>query len=135
MMILALALALAVTGYLMTSGPNKESFEDIHELLANGFIIVVILHVSGIVLHSFRFKEMIALSMLDGKKDEVPAGQIIQTSRFGIGILFVCFVVSFGLYLVKNYDTQSRSLQFFGTALQLGENETRDQNGEAQDDD
>ena len=118
-----MALGLAVTGYLMTSGSDKETFEDIHELLANGFIIVTILHVAGLVLHTLRHKEMIGLSMVDGKKAEVGASETIASSRSAIGILLIGLVVTFGIYLFKNFDSQTRSLQFFGTSLQIGENE------------
>jgi cytochrome b len=122
---LFLALGLVVTGYLMTSGPNKESFEDVHELFANGFIIVVILHIAGIVLHTFRHQEMIGLSMIDGKKADVAIDQTIPNSKTTLGILLVGFVVAFGLHLFKNYDGKTRSLQFFGTTLQLGESEEK----------
>ncbi|MEQ1724085.1 MAG: cytochrome b/b6 domain-containing protein [Pseudobdellovibrio sp.] len=124
-----MALGLAVTGYLMTSGPDKETFEDIHELLANGFIIVTVLHVAGIVLHTLRHKEMIGLSMVDGKKAEVEACETIASSRSAIGVLLIGLVVSFGIYLFKNFDSQTGSLQFFGTTLQIGENE----NGSSED--
>lgn len=118
-----LALGLAFTGYLMTSGPDKETYEDIHELFANGFIIIVILHIAGIVLHTFRHKEIIGLSMIDGKKNDVSPDQVISSAKTPIGILLVGLVVAFGLYLYNNYDNSTRSLQFFGTTLQLSEND------------
>jgi cytochrome b len=124
-----LALGLAVTGYLMTSGPSKEAFEDIHELFANAFIVVAVLHIAGIVFHTIRYQDMIGLSMLDGKKVEVPSSQIIRSSQPVFGILLIGFVVAFAIYLVKNYNTQGRSLQFFGTTLQLGENEGNSDDG------
>lgn len=120
---MAMGLGLAATGYLMTSGPNKETFEDVHELLANGFIIVVVLHIAGIIIHSIRHQEMIGLSMIDGKKADVAVDQTISSPKSIFGILLVGLVVSFGLYLFKNYDKQTRALQFFGTTLQLGEND------------
>lgn len=116
---MALALGLAATGYLMTSSNNKEAFEDIHELLANGFIIIVVLHIAGIVLHTIRYQEMIGLSMIDGKKVDISADQTIRSPRSGFGILLLGLVVAFGLHLFKNYDSQKNSLQFFGTTLQL----------------
>lgn len=118
-----MALGLAITGYLMTSGPDKEAFEDVHELLANGFIVVVVLHIAGIVLHTIRHKDMIGLSMIDGKKVNIAKDQTITSSRSAFGILLIGLVVAFGLHLFKNYDSQSRRIQFFGTTLQLGENE------------
>ncbi|MBN8535782.1 MAG: cytochrome b/b6 domain-containing protein [Deltaproteobacteria bacterium] len=120
---MVLALCLAVTGYLMTSGPNKETFEDIHELFANGFIIIVVLHVAGIVLHTIRHQEMIGLSMFDGKKANVSGDQTISSSKSAFGILLIGLVVAFALFLFKNYNSQTRSLQFFGTTLQLSESD------------
>lgn len=121
-----LALGLAMTGYLMTSGPDKESYEDIHELFANGFMIVVILHVAGIILHTFRYKEMIARSMIDGSKVNIAPADSISHSESSFGILLVGLVVVFGLSMVKNYNPQSRSLDFFGTKLQLSESESNE---------
>jgi cytochrome b len=121
-----MALGLGVTGYLMTSGPNKEDFEDIHELLSNGFIIVVIMHVTGIILHTMRFKEMIGLSMVDGKKEDVVAKDTISSAHNTVGILLIASVVAFGLNLFKNYNSETKSLNLFGTTLQLGENESGD---------
>jgi cytochrome b len=120
---MVMALGLALSGYLMTSGPNKETFEDLHELLGNGLIITVILHVTGIIIHTVRHKDMIGLSMIHGQKTDVPSAEIIFNSRPTIAIFFVTLVISFGLLLFKNYDSQSRKLQLFGSVLQLGENE------------
>ena len=120
---MSMALGLAVTGYLMTSGPDKETYEDVHELLANGFIVIVILHLAGIVLHTLRHKEMIGLSMLDGGKNNVPADQVIPSARSAAGIVLLGLVVVFGLHLFRNYDSQNGTLQFFGTTLNLGESE------------
>jgi cytochrome b len=129
---MVMALGLGITGYLMTSGSNKEDFEDIHELLANGFIIVVIMHVAGIILHTMRFKEMISLSMVDGKKADIVQDQTISSSKNGIGIVLIALVVAFGLNLFKNYNAQTQSLNLFGTTLQLGENEgSENESGEA----
>ncbi|MFN7903970.1 MAG: cytochrome b/b6 domain-containing protein [Pseudobdellovibrionaceae bacterium] len=124
LVMMSLALCLAFTGYLMTSGPDKETFEDIHEILANSFMIVVVLHILGILLHTFRYKEMIGLSMIDGKKAEVPPSQTINSSKPFFGYLFVSLVLAFGMYLYKNYDLQKGALQFFGSSLQLGEPES-----------
>lgn len=121
------ALGLGVTGYLMTSGPNKENFEDIHEFLANGFIIIVILHILGIILHTLKYKEMIALSMVKGTKVNLVKADSISSSRPVFGILFLIIVLGFGTYLVINYDKNSQTLNFMGTTLQLGEGESENE--------
>ncbi len=129
LIMMLLAFSLAITGHLMTSGPDKESFEDVHELLANGFIVFVVLHIAGIVLHTIRHKDMIGLSMIDGKKANIAKDQTITSSRSAFGIVLIGLVVAFGLHLFKNYDSQACRLQLFGTTLQLGENE-RNENGD-----
>jgi hypothetical protein len=76
---------------------------------------------------------MIGLSMIDGKKENIAIDQTIPTSKTPFGILLVGLVVAFGIYIFKNYDGQTRSLQFFGTTLQLSESE--EAKGEKGDDD
>jgi cytochrome b len=125
---MAMAIGLGITGYLMSSGPDKETFEDVHELLANGFITVAILHVLGIVLHTMRYKEMIGLSMVDGKKVDVQKAETIESPRTAFGVLLIGLVVAFGIQLSRNYDTKAQTLQMFGTTLNLGEGEAEGAN-------
>jgi len=122
----ALALGLGVTGYLMASG-HKETFEDLHELLANGFLVVVLLHVAGVVLHALRHRDGIALSMVDGAKSDVAMAESISGSRPAVAILFVGLVATFGVHLARNFDPQTHTLKFFGSTLQMGENEAHDE--------
>lgn len=117
---LILAAGLAVTGYLMSTG-GKETFEDIHELIANAFIVVVGLHVTGIVLHTIRHKDIIGLSMLDGKKDLPDSKDAITSMRpLAAGIL-VLLVGASAFYLNKNFDTSKGTLNLFGKTLEIGE--------------
>lgn len=116
------ALALGVTGYLMSSG-QKETFEDVHELLANGFLIVTLMHVAGVILHSIRHRDRIAVSMISGMKNEIAQIDSIPSSRPVAAILFITLVLAFTLFLARNFDQQKQTLNFFGTMLQLGENE------------
>ena len=118
----ALALGLGITGYLMASG-QKEELEDIHELLANGFLVVVLMHVAGVVLHAFRHRDGIAMSMIDGAKVETPQVEGIVKPRIVVAFVFVCLVAGFAFYLIKNFDGQTQSLKIFGSSLQLGEGE------------
>lgn len=134
----ALALGLGVTGYLMASG-QKEAFEDVHELLANGFLVVVLMHIAGVVLHVLRHQDGIAMSMIDGAKGGVPSGETIANSRPVVAVVFLGLIAAFALHLAKNFNSQDRTLNFFGTVLQLGENEENegaehgDSKGEAED--
>ncbi len=130
LMMLSLALGLAVSGVLMGNG-YKESLEDVHELMANGFLVVVLLHVAGVVMHALRHQDGIALSMVDGRKDGISTSDIIPSSYPVAGLLFVVLVGSFSLYLGRNFDSQAGTLQFFGSTLQMGESEgSEGQSGE-----
>lgn len=120
---LIFALGLGVTGYLMTTGSNKEDFEDIHEILANGFIIMAILHILGIIIHTLRHREMIALSMLDGKKENIQNDDVIKSSHAVVGITFLALFALFGGYVMQSYNSSTQTLKLLGATLQLGENE------------
>ena len=128
-----LALGLAVTGYLMSTG-DKETFEDIHEVMANTFMVVAALHVAGVILHSVRHKDAIALSMVDGKKElSVPGVALRSPHRFA-AVVLLALVVASGIQLFKNFDSQNKTLNVFGQTLQLGENEALEKERHRDDD-
>lgn len=121
-MMFGLALSLGATGYLMSTG-QKETFEDVHELLANAFLAVVLMHIAGVVLHSLRHRDKIGLAMMDGKKSDVLPAETISKSRPLVALLFVVLIGSFAAHLANNFDGQNQTLNLFGTTLQLGEQE------------
>ena len=121
--LMGLALGLGATGYLMTSTGNPEAYEEVHELLANTFLAVVLLHIGGVVLHSIRHRDGFALSMVDGHKQQVEPADTISGARPVIGMLFIAMLAAFAVQLVRNYDAGTQSLNLFGTTLQLGESE------------
>lgn len=124
-----LSLGFGVTGYLMTNG-NGEVFEDVHELLANAFLVLVLMHIAGVVLHSIRHKDGIALTMVDGLKSDIQTSETISSPKPIIGILFLGLVATFAMYLMNNFDSNTTTLKFFGNTLQLGENEHENEIGE-----
>lgn len=124
---MVLALALGITGYQMTSGGDKEAFEDIHELLANAFLIVAVLHVVGITVHTLKHKDAIGFSMIDGKKEAVIGEDPISSSRPMMGLIFLILTAGFAMNLIRNYDSQTQTLNLFGTTFQLGENESEEE--------
>ncbi len=127
---IALALGLGITGFFMSRG-YKESLEDVHELLANGFLVIALMHVAGLVLHMIRHKDGLAFSMINGTKSDVHAEETISSSRPVVGLLFVGLAATFALHLAKNYNSQNRTLNFFGTTLELGENEGKENENES----
>lgn len=122
---LGLAFGLAFTGVQMAQG-NKEAYEDIHELFANGFILIVLAHIAGVVLHTIRFRDAIGLSMVTGRKQSVvgePQEVGIGNQHSVVAIVFLALLAAFVFNLKSNFDPTTRVLNLFGTTLQLGEAE------------
>lgn len=119
------ALMLAVSGVFMTSG-YKESFEDIHELLANAFLVTVLLHITGVLLHALRHQDGIALAMVHGKKEEAEGHSTISGHKPIAALLLIVLMGVFGGYLLKNLNTSTNQLNIFGRSLTLGEVEKED---------
>lgn len=118
----SLSLGLAITGYLMANG-QEETFEDIHEIMANSFLIVALLHVAGVILHSLRHKDGIFMTMINGTKKDISISEGIRSSKPLVAFVFVILVSVFAFQLVKNFDSQNRTLHIFGSTLPLGEND------------
>lgn len=127
-----IVLGLALTGAFMSSG--GEAFEEVHEVLAWAMIAIVGVHVAGIVWHTIRFRENIAQTMVDGKKEADPSAAIPKTHALaGVAFLALTGLWAGGLYGGYDAATHSVTLPLVGTTLQLGEGE-EDEHGEHDDD-
>lgn len=129
-----LTLGLALTGYLMTTGSRQDVIKEVHELLANAFVIVVIAHIAGIIFHTIRHKDMIGLSMVDGQKVSVPGSLGVEKSYPALGLVVFVLVLAFLGNLVRNYDSNQKTLKVFGATLQVGENENENEGGRRDND-
>lgn len=120
--LLALVLALAVTGFMM--GRGNEAIKEVHEFLAWAAVVVVIVHVLGVAFHTIRHRENITAGMIHGKKHAEPS-DAITSGRPIVALLFLIIAGGWAYVLVRNYNptTQSTTLPFLGTSLQLGESE------------
>ncbi len=116
-------ICLGVTGLLMSKGVGSDFFEEIHELCGNGFVLMVIFHVAGIVFHESKHSDKIILSMITGNKDPVEGAKPIASNSNIVAIFFVGLVVSFALYLNQNYDSNTQKLNLLGLQIELGEDE------------
>jgi cytochrome b len=119
-LMLALAIGMGISGYLMSQDIYKETVEELHELFATAFLIVVIAHISGTILHSLRHKDMIGLSMVNGRKIGLENSQGIPSSHPWVGVLFLLVVGSFTTHVLVNYDSSNGNLDLFGATLHLG---------------
>lgn len=116
----ALILGLAATGVLMGGGGG--AFEEVHEVLAWSMVAVVGAHLAGIAWYTFRHRENIARSMVDGRKAADPSGAI-PTARPVVGLVFLLLTGLWAAGLVRGYDSASGrlTLPLTGQTLQVGE--------------
>lgn len=118
---LALALGLGGTGLAMASGTGPEWVEEVHELAANAFLVVALLHVAGLLVHVLRHRDGLPLSMLSGRKRDLPADEASVPARPFVALLLLAVLVVAGGSLVNGYQPATGTLELFGTRLVLGD--------------
>lgn len=116
-----LALALGGTGLAMATGVAPEWVEEVHELMANLFLAVVLLHLAGLVVHVLAHRDGLPLSMLTGRKRALPAGTPDVPVRGIAAALMLALLAGTAVQLLRSYDPVSGALDVFGTRLTLGE--------------
>lgn len=129
-----LALGLGITGYLMATGGGNDTLEEAHELMSNAFLVVVLLHIGGVAVHVLRHRDHLQTSMVTGRKQALSSDQQPVRAVPVAGVAFVVLTGVFMAYLLQHYDAQARTLDLFGTTLQLGENEQESGSGDSDGD-
>jgi cytochrome b len=122
-----LALGLGATGIAMATLAESDTLKEVHELLANAFLVVVLLHVAGLLVHAIKHRDRLPAAMVTGNKQALHAGQESVRARPLAGIAFLAMTGIFSAYLLQHYDAQARTLGVFGSTLHLGENESGDE--------
>lgn len=118
---LLLTLALGASGLAMAGGVAPDWVEEAHELMANLFLAVVLLHLAGLVVHVLKHRDALPLSMLTGRKRDLPAGTPGVPARGIAAVLMLAVLAGTGAQLLRRYDPASGTLDLFGTRLVLRE--------------
>lgn len=92
--LLVLGVATGVTGYLGYNEVGGEAFEEVHEVLANAWLVLVALHVLGVVFSSVMQRENLVRAMITGRK-RGPGDGVEPRSLRGLGVGLAAAVIGF----------------------------------------
>ncbi len=83
--ILLVGLATGVTGYMSLNEIGGESAEGIHEVCANVWLGIVIVHLAGVIVGSLIHRENLVRAMITGYKEGVAGQRDEQGARMPMG--------------------------------------------------
>jgi len=98
----ALALLTGLTGYLNLNEAGGDAMEEVHELAANLWMLVVFVHVAGVIVSSIVERQNLPRSMVTGYKALDSNTSAIGSSRAIVGILVLATVVGFWTVTIQS---------------------------------
>jgi cytochrome b len=93
-LLMGLGLAISATGYITYNDLGPGWVGELHELLANAMLLVIVGHLAGVVTASLQHKENLVRSMITGYKTGA-AGQGIRRSWTVVAVAIVLCVLGF----------------------------------------
>ncbi len=115
---------------LLVSGiePTRRVFGELHGVLAYALLALVLGHLAGLVIHTIRYRENLALAMLSGRKQAPPEAALESAHPVaGALVLLACLGWIGGLFLNYAPDRGTVTIPLLGSSLSLGEGEGREE--------
>lgn len=91
----ALAVITAASGYLNFNDIGGDAMEEVHEVAANLWMLVVFVHVAGVIVSSIVERQNLPRSMITGYKRLDSAAASIGGARSLVGVAIIGMVVGF----------------------------------------
>jgi len=92
--LLALSLAVGLSGYATYSNIGGHSVKELHEGLASALLALVVVHIAGVLVSSLIHRENLVRSMIDGMKHGNTRSGIRQRHRMVAAALVLAVAVS-----------------------------------------
>lgn len=129
---LSLTLAVGVSGALIPSAGH--AMKEVHELFVYAMLGVVGAHLAGLLWHTLRRRENIALGMIDGRK-LARSDQAIASARPVVAVVFVALTGAWTAGLLHGYDAAAHrvTLPIVGRTIELGGGEKEHHEGRHED--
>lgn len=93
-LLLALGISSGLTGVMLFQDIGGETVEELHELVSNSMLVVVLIHISGVVVSSVLHRENLVRSMVTGFKSAKP-DEGIRRSYAWLGVIMLAAVLAF----------------------------------------
>lgn len=93
-LLLALGISTGISGIVLYQDIGGDALEELHEVLANGMLAVVVIHIAGVLLSSVLHRENLVRAMITGFKSGKPDEGIRRSYRW-LGVIMLAAVVAF----------------------------------------
>jgi len=122
--VVTLILIIASSGLSMALKIAPEWFEELHAWSANILLGISVLHIFGVMFHSYTHKDQLWMSQIIGKKMAIP-GEVShdydEKKSMKLGLILIAGLLLLMSFLFFNFNSETRILRVFNTEFDLGD--------------